>query len=118
MYDLYGQNRVCNLIFISIKFTSMISSRDQEIWSCDICYQMFHLKCIRDWADREESGEDKNWRCPGCQYSYSKIPKYTCFCHKRNNPPFLPGEIPHSCGEICNKRLNIKSNDCNHCCTE
>jgi transcriptional repressor NF-X1 len=96
----------------------MISSRDQEIWSCDICYQMFHLKCIRDWADREESGEDKNWRCPGCQYSYSKIPKYTCFCHKRNNPPFLPGEIPHSCGEICNKRLNIKSNDCNHCCTE
>jgi transcriptional repressor NF-X1 len=79
---------------------------------------MFHLNCIRDWANREESGEDKNWRCPGCQYSYSKIPNYTCFCHKRNNPPFQPGEIPHSCGEICNKRLNSKSNDCNHRCTE
>ncbi len=79
---------------------------------------MFHLNCIRQWANSEESGTDKNWRCPGCQYSYSTNPKYTCFCHKRVNPLFQPGEIPHSCGERCSKRLNTKSNDCHHHCSE
>jgi transcriptional repressor NF-X1 len=79
---------------------------------------MFHLTCVRQWANSEESGTDKNWRCPGCQYSYSTNPNYSCFCHKRINPPFQPGEIPHSCGERCNKRLNTKSNDCNHRCSE
>ncbi|CAF1054607.1 unnamed protein product [Adineta ricciae] len=93
-------------------------NRDEEIWSCDVCYKMFHLTCIRKWANSEESGTDKNWRCPGCQYSYSSHPNYKCFCHKRTNPVFQPGEIPHSCGERCAKRLNTKSNDCNHHCTE
>jgi len=79
---------------------------------------MFHIDCIRKWANSEESGTDKNWRCPACQYSYTANPIYNCFCHKRKNPLFQPGEIPHSCGERCNKRLNTKSNDCNHRCSE
>ncbi|CAF0842233.1 unnamed protein product [Adineta steineri] len=92
--------------------------RHEEIWSCDICYKMFHLNCIRKWANSEESGTDKNWRCPGCQYSYSTNPIYTCFCHKRVNPVFQPADTPHSCGAECARRLNIKSNDCNHRCSE
>ena len=113
MFFSFNMNK---LIYHFFRF--FFFSRDQEIWSCDICYKMFHLTCIRQWANSEESGTDKNWRCPGCQYSYSTNPNYSCFCHKRINPPFQPGEIPHSCGERCNKRLNTKSNDCNHRCPE
>ncbi|CAF4506158.1 unnamed protein product, partial [Rotaria sp. Silwood2] len=109
--QLLKNNYECMICIIKIE-------RDQEIWSCDICYKMFHLNCIKKWAHSEESGTDKNWRCPGCQYSYSTNPVYRCFCHKRINPIFQPGEIAHSCGERCDKRLNTKANDCNHSCSE
>jgi transcriptional repressor NF-X1 len=100
------------------RFINNFFSRDQDVWSCEICYKIFHLNCISQWANSEESGTNKTWRCPGCQYSYSTNPIYSCFCHKHKNPLFQPGEIPHSCGDRCAKRLNIKSNDCHHYCTE
>ncbi|CAF3285115.1 unnamed protein product [Rotaria socialis] len=109
--QLYKNIYECMICIIKI-------DRDQEIWSCEICYKIFHLNCIKQWANSEESGTDKNWRCPGCQYSYSTHPMYNCYCHKRINPAFQPGEIPHSCGERCDKRLNTKANDCNHRCSE
>jgi len=92
--------------------------REQSIWSCEVCYKMFHLNCIQTWARSEESGADKNWRCPGCQYSYAATPMYNCFCNKRQNPIYSPSDIPHSCGERCGKRLNKKSTDCRHECPE
>ena len=79
---------------------------------------MFHLNCIEKWAKSEESGSNLDWRCPGCQYFYDSLPKYSCFCLKMDNPPYHPGEIPHSCGETCGKKLNKKSEDCRHLCTE
>ncbi|CAF0726780.1 unnamed protein product [Didymodactylos carnosus] len=92
--------------------------REQPIWSCEVCYKMFHLFCIKKWANSEESGLEKEWRCPGCQKINNYVPNYLCFCRKKHDPLFMPGETSHACGDVCGKHLNTKSADCTHICTE
>jgi hypothetical protein len=87
-----------------------------HIWSCSICYNVFHLNCIKKWArtDVSTAGKDGGWRCPGCQSAISEVPnKYTCFCGKIENPRFNPYITPHSCTNICGK-----PRDCSHPCRE
>ena len=42
------------------------------------------------------------WRCPACQFVVKTgVPKeYKCFCGKLTQPEFIPGDIPHTCGEV------------------
>ena len=73
--------------------------RVQAIWSCKLCYCIFHLVCIQQWAKdgmllRRSSVLSEqlfpsvavNWSCPACrgEYSKSEIPNlYRCFCGKQ-----------------------------------
>ncbi|KAG8572059.1 hypothetical protein GDO81_011896 [Engystomops pustulosus] len=88
------------------------------VWSCQSCYHVFHLNCIKKWARSPASqAEDGNsgWRCPACQNVSSRAPStYTCFCGKVNHPEWNRNEIPHSCGELCGKKR--AGLDCPHTC--
>ena len=88
------------------------------VWSCQNCYHVFHLNCIKKWARSPASqAEDSNsgWRCPACQNASTQVPKtYTCFCGKVHNPEWNRNEIPHSCGELCGKKRQVL--DCPHLC--
>nr|XP_009663477.1 PREDICTED: transcriptional repressor NF-X1 [Struthio camelus australis] len=88
------------------------------VWSCQNCYHVFHLNCIKKWARSPASqAEDGNsgWRCPACQNASMQVPTtYTCFCGKVHNPEWNRNEIPHSCGELCGKRRQCL--DCPHLC--
>ena len=54
---------------------------DKAVWSCSVCFHIFHLYCIKKWANspsaKIEETSDK-WRCPGCQTIHDLVPsKYT-----------------------------------------
>uniref|UniRef100_A0A671YF64 Nuclear transcription factor, X-box binding 1 n=1 Tax=Sparus aurata TaxID=8175 RepID=A0A671YF64_SPAAU len=86
------------------------------VWSCQSCYHVFHLNCIKKWARSPASQADaEGWRCPACQNVALKQPtSYTCFCGKVTNPEWQRSEIPHSCGNMCGKKRS--GVDCNHPC--
>lgn len=53
---------------------------------------------------------------PKCrsQYSQRNIPtRYLCFCGKKIDPEFDPWLPPHSCGEVCGRKLQPL---CGHSC--
>lgn len=87
------------------------------VWSCQSCYHVFHLNCIKKWARSPASQADgqSGWRCPACQNVSAHVPNtYTCFCGKVKNPEWSRNEIPHSCGEVCRKKQ--PGQDCPHSC--
>ncbi|KAM9839531.1 transcriptional repressor NF-X1 [Aulostomus maculatus] len=88
------------------------------VWSCQSCFHVFHLNCIKKWARSPASQADdstEGWRCPACQNVSLKHPtSYTCFCGKVTNPEWQRSEIPHSCGDMCGKKRS--GVDCNHPC--
>ncbi|CAK6967447.1 transcriptional repressor NF-X1 [Scomber scombrus] len=88
------------------------------VWSCQSCFHVFHLNCIKKWARSPASQADESaegWRCPACQNVAPKQPtSYTCFCGKVTNPEWQRSEIPHSCGDMCGKKRS--GVDCNHPC--
>ncbi len=56
------------------------------------------------------------WGCPKCRHAHSpeQIPvRYTCFCGKVSDPPFDPWIVPHSCDDVCGKKLKP---ECGHHC--
>ncbi len=69
--------------------------RSQAVWSCKLCYCLFHLVCIQQWA--RDGVMIKNpvlsqdlfpnlsisWSCPKCrgEYDRAETPSlYKCFC--------------------------------------
>uniref|UniRef100_A0A336MJV8 CSON002769 protein n=1 Tax=Culicoides sonorensis TaxID=179676 RepID=A0A336MJV8_CULSO len=111
--------------------------RIDPIWSCSNCYTFLHLNCIQRWANdslaqkriAQELAEgyynnlgeyipkkikQLEWNCPKCRQCYppEEIPRhYLCFCQKQYDPVDQEWILPHSCGELCMKKL-----DCNHSC--
>ncbi|ODV70275.1 hypothetical protein HYPBUDRAFT_151662 [Hyphopichia burtonii NRRL Y-1933] len=82
------------------------------IWSCDNCYRVYDLDCIKDWSIRGSSTANKKWRCPACNIEHNKIPnRFTCWCGRVTNPD-SNSLIPFSCGNTC----NYKYDDCIHSC--
>ncbi|KAH9017094.1 hypothetical protein EDB83DRAFT_2438222 [Lactarius deliciosus] len=100
-------------------------------WSCSpkeekdaqSCWNTFHLKCIKPWAeksvkDTEDAwrarGEERKgeWRCPGCQSKREIVPrKYWCFCGSTQDPKPPRLATPHSCGNSC-----ARARVCGHPC--
>ncbi|XP_047332849.1 NF-X1-type zinc finger protein NFXL1 [Impatiens glandulifera] len=105
--------------------------RSAPIWSCQSCYSIFHLTCIKKWARAPtsvdlsaEKNQGFNWRCPGCQsvqFTVSKDIRYYCFCGNRQEPQSDLYLTPHSCGEPCGKPLEKEAHGgeddhCPHIC--
>jgi NF-X1-type zinc finger protein NFXL1 len=114
-----------------------------QIWCCSNCYCFYHLLCIQKWAndslfqkkqyaENQPSGYYNNlgefvtkkkieivWDCPQCRTTFlpSEIPRhYECFCKKSINPPDHLWQLPHSCGEFCEKKLGSCGHQCNLYC--
>lgn len=103
--------------------------RRQPIASCQTCSAPYHLKCLRDWAERsiatvkEKAAllqqQDRvqiraNWRCPSCQTQYPEDAKpkgYWCFCGRLKDPQGSPLGNAHSCEQPCKKP---RPEGCNH----
>uniref|UniRef100_A0A8C5PKR3 Transcriptional repressor NF-X1 n=1 Tax=Leptobrachium leishanense TaxID=445787 RepID=A0A8C5PKR3_9ANUR len=119
-----ASTKICSLIeqLTAEKYECMVCCEAirvmAPVWSCQSCYHVFHLNCIKKWARSPASqAEDGNsgWRCPACQNVSSRVPSiYTCFCGKVNHPEWNRNEIPHSCGELCGKKRS--GLDCPHIC--
>lgn len=102
--------------------------RNSRIWSCESCWTVFHLSCVRKWASNQtskqvqeqqenrESHRSVSWRCPGCNLPKESLPHtYTCWCHKEQDPRNTTGLPPHSCGNTCAKERTIPKK-CPHPC--
>lgn len=117
----------------------MIRVHDRT-WNCNNCFNVFHLKCTQQWArkssidpneastsqDKKKNQQIQEWRCPTCQSVHRNFPHYYhCFCGKLRDPEVSNYRVPHSCGEMCSKNLelfNIKIEneeyfECKHRCT-
>ncbi|KAJ6109624.1 hypothetical protein N7486_001859 [Penicillium sp. IBT 16267x] len=69
--------------------------RRSKVWSCELCWTVFHLSCIKKWSTNEGAAAQNNnrepdngegsvnpraWRCPGCNLSHEHFPTtYTCW---------------------------------------
>lgn len=59
--------------------------QDSTIWCCQLCFRVYDLECIKDWATRGSSTNKTNrtWRCPACNHESKILPKkFTCWCGK------------------------------------
>lgn len=102
--------------------------RNSNVWSCKICWTVFHLTCIKKWStnegstmaqQRNQGGEfasPRQWRCPGCNLPKDVLPStYTCWCEKELDPRPISGLPPHSCGQTCGKQ-RLLPKICPHPC--
>lgn len=98
--------------------------RNSKVWSCQTCWTVFHLGCIKQWSSNadsavqqqpnEESPAPRHWRCPGCNLPQDVRPsRYTCWCSKEEDPRTINGLPPHSCGQTCG-RPRISPKKCPH----
>jgi transcriptional repressor NF-X1 len=106
--------------------------RKSRVWSCRLCWTVFHLSCIKKWSKNEGSafqdqqqrqGEDdernapRQWRCPGCNLPQDVRPtSYSCWCEKEIDPRPLPGLPPHSCGQTCSRTRKGCPHPCDSTC--
>ncbi|ELT89371.1 hypothetical protein CAPTEDRAFT_154981 [Capitella teleta] len=94
--------------------------RESAIWSCGVCFHVFHLRCIKKWARSANASDSKadnsgGWRCPSCQNVTAIFPsQYRCFCGKIRDPEYNYHDTPHSCGGVCQKP---GPKTCSHRCT-
>nr|CAB3472083.1 unnamed protein product [Digitaria exilis] len=94
------------------------------VWSCSSsCFAILHLSCIQSWAHQSASGAAvpcPTWGCPKCRFAYTKSQtptSYLCFCSKTEDPAPDPWILPHSCGDVCGRRLNANvDSGCEHTC--
>ncbi|KAF8548822.1 hypothetical protein OG21DRAFT_1479066 [Imleria badia] len=97
---------------------------DKDVEGSQCCWNTFHLKCIRAWAEKsvkefEEAwrarGESRpgEWRCPGCRATRQAVPHtYMCFCLRMRNPTPPRIATPHSCAQPCSRPRSA----CTHAC--
>ncbi|BFZ57867.1 FKBP12-associated protein [Savitreella phatthalungensis] len=87
----------CNICLDTVR-------HNQQTWADrDHCWAVFHLKCIRQWAEHNKQGDTATWRCPACQGANTEVPEeYTCFCGREIQPEHSRLH-PHSCGSTCGR---------------
>lgn len=105
--------------------------RRSKVWSCELCWTVFHLSCIKKWSTNEGAAAQNNarqqggdepaspraWRCPGCNLSHEVYPStYSCWCEKEVDPRPFPGLPPHSCGQTCSRPRKGCPHPCDTTC--
>jgi transcriptional repressor NF-X1 len=104
-------------------------SPKSRVWSCHLCWTVFHIGCVKKWSKNEGSafrnqeqpeGENdihRQWRCPGCNLPQDILPtSYSCWCEKEIDPRPLPGIPPHSCGQTCSRMRKGCPHPCDSTC--
>lgn len=102
--------------------------RSSKIWSCQTCWTVFHLSCVKQWSsnadsavlpqqlDSDEMAPSPKWRCPGCNLPQDVKPNYySCWCGKDHDPRSIIGLPPHSCGQTCGRQRGLPKK-CPHPC--
>ncbi|KAF2405538.1 hypothetical protein EJ06DRAFT_468209 [Trichodelitschia bisporula] len=102
--------------------------RNSKIWSCKLCWAVFHLTCVKKWSStfasamtqqQLENGEgppSPQWRCPGCNLPQDTVPSsFTCWCGKEMDVKSSVGLPPFSCGQTCS-RPHAMPKGCPHPC--
>lgn len=108
--------------------------RRSRVWSCGLCWTVFHLSCVKKWSKNEgsaaqdavrrqqeestgETNTPRAWRCPGCNLAQEVFPSsYSCWCEKEVDPRSLPGLPPHSCGQTCSRARKGCPHPCDSIC--
>ncbi|KAL3463107.1 hypothetical protein BJX64DRAFT_257589 [Aspergillus heterothallicus] len=106
--------------------------RKSRVWSCGLCWTVFHLSCVKKWSKNEgaaaqdaarrlgengESSAPRAWRCPGCNLAQEVFPSsYSCWCEKEVDPRSYPGLPPHSCGQTCSRKRKGCPHPCDATC--
>lgn len=108
--------------------------RRSRVWSCGLCWTVFHLSCVKKWSKNEGAAfqdtayrqqqegnpgtsTPRAWRCPGCNLRQDVFPStYTCWCEKEVDPRLLPGLPPHSCGQTCSRPRKGCPHPCDSTC--
>ncbi|KAL4910795.1 hypothetical protein BDW74DRAFT_141891 [Aspergillus multicolor] len=106
--------------------------RKTRVWSCGLCWTVFHLSCVKKWSKNQgaaaqdpsrnvgENGESSGpraWRCPGCNLAHEVFPSsYSCWCEKEVDPRSYPGLPPHSCGQTCSRKRKGCPHPCDATC--
>ncbi|KAL3494544.1 hypothetical protein BJX62DRAFT_33628 [Aspergillus germanicus] len=106
--------------------------RKSRVWSCGLCWTVFHLSCVKKWSKNEgaaaqdaarrlgedgESSGPRAWRCPGCNLAQEVFPSsYSCWCEKEVDPRSFPGLPPHSCGQTCSRKRKGCPHPCDATC--
>lgn len=119
----YANESLSNIIIDEISngtYTCLVCTleidRTSQVWSCDNCYRVYDLDCIKDWAVNGSSTVGKKWRCPSCNIEKNKVPsKFTCWCGKVSNPE-SDSLIPFSCDNLCGKQYDNCIHKCSSVC--
>ncbi|CDW56088.1 protein shuttle craft [Trichuris trichiura] len=82
-----------------------IVKAEDPIWSCSLCFNIFHFACVKHWTSSSvEQADPSVAPCPTCQASIDASSlKAKCFCGKVEAPILRsdPKAVPHSCGSVC-----------------
>jgi len=113
---LKGKDSSCLICLSSIR-------RVQAVWSCTMCYKVFHLVCIQQWAkdgvvlrttasvlSEELFPSASTWSCPACRGDYSKSDtprQYRCFCGRK------VGALNYPLQCISHRYSSVMGNICN-----
>ena len=105
-------------------------TRRSWLWSCDTCWTVFHLDCVKKWAHKDLTHRQTErrdgaappapakWRCPGCNLLKEDVPfEFICWCEKEVKPRPPSGCPPASCGQTCGRLRNGRK-PCPHPCDE
>uniref|UniRef100_A0A0A9Y838 RING-type domain-containing protein n=1 Tax=Lygus hesperus TaxID=30085 RepID=A0A0A9Y838_LYGHE len=75
----------------------------EQVYPCKKCFNIFHLPCIRKWADQCISNNGTHWTCPNCKYQTMQTPRPSCLCGQTAKPISSPGRTPHCCSKNCSR---------------
>ncbi|KAH1328318.1 hypothetical protein KXX47_008256 [Aspergillus fumigatus] len=91
--------------------------RRSRVWSCGLCWTVFHLSCVKKWsknegsaaqdaARRQAEGEPsapRAWRCPGCNLPHEIFPSTYSSASKGPVPQATrgPSLTPLACDDEC-----------------
>ncbi|KAH8679580.1 hypothetical protein BGZ60DRAFT_524798 [Tricladium varicosporioides] len=95
------------------------NTREYSMWHCTQCYNVFHFRCVKAWADASGTMGVlgyKSWKCPYCQHLYEKIPSASCWCGKESfDLNVAPAGKPNACLKTCERSGVCKHGNASLC---
>ncbi|KAH6683978.1 hypothetical protein B0J14DRAFT_465718 [Halenospora varia] len=95
------------------------NTREYSMWHCVQCYNVFHFRCVKAWADASGTMGVlgyKSWKCPYCQHQYEKIPSASCWCGKESfDLNVAAAGKPNACLKTCERSGVCKHGNASLC---